>query len=239
MFKAFFSLRPVLIVALAAGSILFAPDIPERQDAPQTTGDAATNAAPSTESNDGAAALIEESPISIFGELFGKDAIDPLFHLPETDPRLRQDFDGQAKSEIRNAEPEQEPARSIYRYLVAASEIGFEANASRLGLALSTAEKSDTKLLDRLITELEGKSSLFQSLVPPPELRDIHEASSRVLLRYVQHLKQTRANAPGGVERTWTRPERAAIGEEAAAITQKIRDIVHTHNISLPEGVLP
>lgn len=239
MIRLLLSIRPLLIVALAVGAVFFAPKTPEIPRAEIFSSQDETNAPDSalrlsdTSSETLTAEQSQGPPLSIFGTLFGEDAVDPLFHLPDGP------LSGSPSAFNPNTAPTQEPARSIYRYLVAASDIGFSADASRLGLVLATAEKGGVSGLQNFIADLEEKQRQFESLAPPDEIREIHEESVRVVLRYIQHLKNTLNQTPGSVQGTWTGPERQAIGEEAQRINQKIRDLVHTHDISLPEGVLP
>jgi len=95
------------------------------------------------------------------------------------------------------------------------------------------------KLLDALIADWEAKTAQFASLTPPEELREIHEASLKVLRRYIDFLKEVRASGSGSIKKTWGSPERSEIGSEAGQLVEKLRDIVHTYNIVLPDGVLP
>lgn len=234
-----------LAIAFTASAVLFAPTTDTRTSE-QTAGPTDAQDNPAAARGEGQSADLpdgqmnlptnEDAAPSLLAQLFGAGAIDPLFKLPD------------AGLDYRNANPDSvpspdipttEPARSIYWYLVNSSNVGFEPNTSRLNLALATAESGNGGALDALIRDYEDKLDAFQNIPPPEELRQLHEDSSRVLLRYVQHLKNVGVAEPGKVRETWTGPELSAIGAEAARLTQQIRDIVRTNNITLPTGVLP
>ncbi|OHA49338.1 MAG: hypothetical protein A2991_01425 [Candidatus Terrybacteria bacterium RIFCSPLOWO2_01_FULL_58_14] len=228
------SLRPTLIATLAVSAALFAPAFPgqpaardQQPAASGASGDAAETTAPSA----------TQSPPSLLAQLFGAAAVDPHFTLPNTGtaPSLTTDSPQRASSR----EPENEPARSIYRYLVASSDIGFASDPSRMGLALATAEQGSTEGLDRIVGELERQREAFLALVPPLELRETHEQSARAISSYLELLKRARNGSPGGVLEAWNSPERSSIAADAASVTGELRRIVEQHNIALPSGVLP
>lgn len=222
------ALQPKLLVALAGSVFLFAPSLGIPSPAQEN---AAASSSGNSSTETGPSSTPEET--SLLAYLFGKTAINPQFKLPDLGPPpATQDAAG-----LR--EPAEEPARSIYRYLVASSDIQFKADSSRLGLALATAEKGERTALDRLIADYEGKFAQFQLLAPPSEMQGIHEASLQIVLQHIQHLKAARAAEPGKVLSTWKSGDRSTIGEEAGRILAQMREIVNKYNIILPAGVLP
>lgn len=235
MFRKFLTLRPLFIATLFASVFLFAPKPPTQPaftPSPTTSGAGASQNSIGTNAKPGGTTP-NQPAASIFETIFGKGATDPNFHLPDG-PQVGADT---ASSPFQ--EPDSEPAKSIYRYLIAASNIGFDADTTRLKLALATAGQGDTSSLDRLISDFEQKLEALQALTPPDELRDINGESAKIVLRYIQHLKDARDAASSDVQTVWGSPERQAIGDTAQHINDQIRDIVHKYNISLPEGVLP
>ena len=183
-----------------------------------------------------------EAPVptsSLLADLFGFGAVDPLFRIPNVVVSVEESGEQPNDPAAGQAEPETEPQRSIWRYLVAASEIGFENNESRLSLALATAEQGETDAINSFIADLEAKLLEYAALVPPEELKEAHAASLAVVERYINHLRASRDKVEGSVEDTWHSPERDAIAEEANRINQQMRDIVHNTGTILPPGVLP
>lgn len=240
--------RPVALAVFITGSMFFGPQ-PQQDNAAPRNGAAAPEQVLATTPTSGANAFVQTqapSPAnleelvkqSFLGNLLGPGSVDPLFHLPESAvPEATQEQTQTQENALKP--PQEEPARSIYHYLVASSDIGFEVDKERLGLALSLAENGEPATLDRLIRDFERKMEAFNALTPPEEMEEAHNESSKILLRYVQLLKAAREKEAGSVAATWDSIERQKLGEDASAVTQKIRDIVHTHGIELPEDVLP
>jgi hypothetical protein len=220
-----------LLIVLIAGAywFTFRPEtLPEPPAAvsPQQQ-DASTGTA-------GSADETSTAPIaSLLENLFGLGIVDPTLSVPPLDGR------GGNGQQAAFVEPTDEPAKSVYRYLVAASDIGFEANQSRLGLALATADQGEPDALNAMIVGMETKLVAYAALIPPGELEAHHTASVSVLNRYIELLRAARDKRDGSVQATWDSAEREAIADEAGRITQEIRDIVHNLGISLPSGVLP
>lgn len=235
--------RPGLLLALIAGAVLFAagPAPPQNTspgpDAPLGPAQNSSDAGAAQGGTEFTSSPGELPSVSLLAQLFGADAVDPLFSAT-TETGGAEDSSSEA-TPLAAEEPEEEPQRSIWRYLVAASDIGFEVNTSRLGLALASAEQGEADALNLLIAELEDKLLQFASLVAPEELAAQHTGSVAVLERYIQHLRASRDKADGSVEATWNNAERDAIAEEAGRINQEIRDIVHNTGTILPPGVLP
>jgi len=230
----FIAARPLLLVSLIASAYAFTPlgDTPVQGQPQSASGTPSTTGTAAGEGADPESFLPTES---LFASLFGADAVDPLFALPE----IISPGTNVPVQASRYSEPTEEPARSVYRYLIAASDIGFEANQSKLGLALATADQGEPDALSALIVGLETKHVTYATLTPPAELAAQHAASVAVLERYIALLRAARDKRDGSVQTTWDSPEREAIASEAGRITKEIRDIVHNFGITLPAGVLP
>lgn len=227
------SLRPTLIVALIVSATLFTP-APSAQ--PTTHDQRPTTLNGSVAERDTSPNTPEQTSVapSLLAQIFGAAVVDPNFTLPGA--AQNTPTPGATPS---SREPEKEPARSVYRYLVASSDIGFASDPSRMGLALATAEQGSTEGLDRIVGELERQREAFLALLPPLELRETHERSARVISSYLELLKRARNGSPGGVLEAWNSPERSSIAAEAASVTEELRRIVEQENIALPSGVLP
>ena len=244
MVRFFTAIRPILIIALLSSAALFAParNISPRQNGESgNTGEGGTSVDSVIDNTTPQLNSSEALQPSLLAEIFGSGAVDPFFKLPGAAANDKSQIanGAGATTEATTAEPTTEPARSIYRYLAASSEIGFKADQSRLSLALASAEAGEIEGLDRLIAEREAQFTAFKALLPPPEAAEIHASSVDVLARYVELMKEARRNAPGGVQEAWDGKERKAIGQKAAELVQQLRDLVHTYNIVPPDGVLP
>lgn len=236
-FREFFSqARPLFILTLAAGVALFVFDmnpLPQRPENVTLSDNPFINQVEGSRGSSTNGVLNQLPPVSLLGSLFGAGAVDPLFVIPDAviSPIVEK-LDGKR-------EPEGEPQRAVWNYLVEASNVGFEANISRLSLALATAGQGKPDALDRFIAEYEVYLLKYASLIAPEELKETHQSTISVLERYVAHLRASRDASLGSVENTWSSPERDAIAKEAARINKEIRTIVHTLGVVLPAGVLP
>lgn len=236
--------RPLLILALFIGAYFFLferpQNVPERSPGSTALSGFTDEPLLDTEGEGGnIQSLSGIPPQSLLASLFGENAVDPLFSVPsqrKSSPTKPVISPTQFAPE---SVPEKEPERSVWLYLVGSSEIGFKANASRLGLALATADQGDPESLDVFIADLEQKTLVLAGLVPPAEIQRQHDASLKLLERYIALLRAARDERDGSVQTTWDSDERKAIAEEAARINGEIRDIVHTYQIVLPRGVLP
>lgn len=235
-------LSPGLIIALSLSALFFVVEFnfPAPESATQQMGSSSdiTQQNPQNAGNTGVEPTLASR--SLLADLFGFGAVDPLFQIPDVVLGGEEGINEQpADPAAGETEPDTEPQRSIWRYLVAASDIGFENNESRLSLALATAEQGETDAMNNFIADLEAKLLEYAALVPPEELSETHAASLAVVERYINHLRASRDKVEGSVEDTWHSPERDAIAEEANRINQQIRDIVHNTGTVLPAGVLP
>ena len=229
--------RPLLVVALLLSAYLFVyrqVEAPAEISQPLTAEQDAQTTEPEGDPSDAPTSDALLPTESLIASLFGSDSIDPFFTLPEIAP-----IGEPSVQEDPIVAPEEEPARSIYYYLVAASDIGFEANPSRLGLALATAEQGEVDALNNLIADFEVRLVDYGGLLPPTDLEQVHAESLALLERYVAHMRNSRDRIDGSVEATWNNAERDVIAEEATRINEEIREIVHNYNILLPVGVLP
>ncbi len=136
-------------------------------------------------------------------------------------------------------EPTEEPARSVYRYFVASSAVGFGDNTESLASALSRAAQGNSAPLTTLIAGLSEQLSVLRALPTPPEVGSIHERSNLLLSEYINFLKRIAESSAQNVTLLWESQEHARLIREASSILQAIRNIETTYEFTLPDDVLP